>query len=220
MTYLARIEIPAESAYAHGIMDSYGWHQRIWDCFPREPDRKRDFLTRIDTLEGAFRLWVLSPSQLSCPDWCPPENFAIREIAPSFLSHRYYAFDLRANPSKCLVQRDERGERKKNGKRVPLIQPDELRAWIGRKGQAGGFRIVADKPLEIGPMVKNHFRKREHAACHGGVQFRGVLEVIDPKQFTETYYAGVGSAKGFGFGLLLLAPVNLQTIHFTKRHKP
>lgn len=209
MSWLACMEIDAEIVYAGGVRDSYDWHQRIWHCFPGEPDRKRDFLTRIDTLEGAFRLWVLSPRRPARPDWCPPEGFAVREIVPSFLSHRYYAFDLRANPVKCLVQRNEQGERKRHGKRVPLIQPEELRAWIDRKGQAGGFQVVADKPLEIGPMVKSHFRKKEQAACHGGVQFRGVLEVTDPKQFTETYYAGVGSAKGFGFGLLLLAPVHL-----------
>ena len=107
------------------------------------------------------------------------------------------------------MQRNEQGERKRRGKRVPLIQPDELRAWIDRKGRAGGFCIVGDKPLEIGPVVKSHFRKKEHAACHGGVQFRGVLEVTEQKNFTETYYTGVGSAKGFGFGLLLIAPVNM-----------
>ena len=64
-------------------------------------------------------------------------------------------------------------------------------------------------------MVESHFRKKdkkkgkEYAAYHGGVQFRGILEVTDQKDFEITYHAGVGSAKGFGFGLLLLAPVKL-----------
>ena len=209
MSWLACMDIDAETAFGRGPLDSYDWHQRLWRCFPGQPDRKRDFLTRVDILEGAFRLWVLSPRKPSCPDWCPSESFAFKEIAPSFLSHRYYAFDLRANPSKCLVQRNERGERKKNGKRVPLIDPDELRAWIVRKGEAGGFRIIEDKPIELGPVEKSHFRKKDHAACHGGVQFRGVLEVTDRETFVKTYNSGVGSAKGFGFGLLLLAPINL-----------
>lgn len=209
MSWLTCMEIDAETAFASGVPDSYGWHQRIWGCFPKQPDRKRDFLTRIDTLEGVFRLWLLSPSRPVCPDWCRPERFAVKEIAKSFLSHRYYAFNLRANPVKCLVQRNERGERRRHGKRVPLIKPDELRAWLERKGEQGGFCIGADRPLDIGPMVKSHFRKREDAACHGGVEFRGVLEVTDSSKFENTYYTGVGSAKGFGFGLLLLAPVNL-----------
>jgi CRISPR system Cascade subunit CasE len=57
-------------------------------------------------------------------------------------------------------------------------------------------------------MVENHFRQRENKGYHGGVQFRGILEVTDPAQFAETYRQGIGSAKGFGFGLMLLAPIN------------
>jgi CRISPR system Cascade subunit CasE len=209
MSWLACMEIGAETAFLGGVPDSYHWHQRLWRCFPGQPDRKRDFLIRIDTLDGGFRLWMLSPSRPTCPDWCPPECFAVKEVGESFLSHRYYAFSLRANPVKCLVQRNGRGERSRHGKRVPLIKPDELRTWLDRKGEQGGFRITGNPPLDIGPMVKNHFRKREQAACHGGVEFRGVLEVTDPSAFKETYHTGIGSAKGFGFGLLLLKPVNL-----------
>lgn len=210
MSWLARIEITTEAVFVDGGIDSYGWHQRLWQCFPGESERKRDFLTRIDTLEGCFRLWILSPSQPSRPKWCLPENFVIKEIAPSFLSHRCFAFDLLANPTQCLVQRNDQGERKRHGKRVPLTKPDDLRGWIDRKGEEGGFKVVHDKSLEIGPMVKSHFRKRDQAAYHGGVQFRGVLEVTDKKKFEETYHAGLGSAKGFGFGLLLLAPLTLE----------
>jgi len=97
----------------------------------------------------------------------------------------------------------------KRGKRVPLVKPDELCAWLDRKAAAGGFQIDKDKPLEIAPMIESHFRKKGQAAYHGGVQFRGVLEVTDIAQFTETYYTGIGSAKGFGFGLMLLAPIKL-----------
>ena len=68
---------------------------------------------------------------------------------------------------------------------------------------------MEEKPLEIRPMVESHFRKKDLSGYHGGVQFRGTLEVIDPERFIETYQSGIGSAKGFGFGLLLLAPVKL-----------
>ena len=104
---------------------------------------------------------------------------------------------------------------------MPLVKPDELRAWLVRKAEVrsrdtetglyvpGGFRIVEEKLLEISPMVESHFRKKGQAGYHGGVQFRGVLEVTDREKFIESYQSGIGSAKGFGFGLLLLAPVNL-----------
>ena len=221
MSWLALIEIDAEIARAEGISDSYAWHKRLWECYPDIPDAKRDFLIRIEQLEGAFRIWMLAQRKPLRPQWCPPDGFALKKIAASFLSHRYYAFDLRANPTKCIVQRDANGVRKRQGKRIPLVKHDELRVWLERKGKVrcrdqdtgldvpGGFRIVEEKPLEISPMEENHFRKKGQAGYHGGVQFRGTLEVTDPEKFVETYSSGLGSAKSFGFGLLLLAPINL-----------
>jgi CRISPR system Cascade subunit CasE len=228
MSWLARIEVNADIARSERLIDDYAWHKGLWQCFPGRPDADRDFLTRIDRLEGGFRAWVLARTEPVCPSWCPPDGYAAKEIAPSFLSYRRYAFDLRANPVKTLVQRGPHGEtlyrengKRKQGKRVPLVDPGELRAWLIRKGNSrcrdqetgrdipGGFRIIEGKPLEISPMEENCFRKGKAAAYHGGVRFRGVLEVTDRARFIETYHAGVGSAKGFGYGLLLLAPVSL-----------
>ena len=221
MSWLARLEIDAEIAYDEKISDSYAWHKMIWASFPDSPDAKRKFLWRIDQIEGAFRLWILTQRKPSRPQWCLSDSFALKEITPSFLSHRNYAFDLRANPTKCIVQRDADGVRKRQGKRIPLVKHDELSAWLARKGNvrckdketgldvSGGFQIVEEKPLEISPMVKNHFRKKGQSGYHGGVQFRGTLEVTDSEKFIKTYYSGIGSAKSFGFGLLLLAPINL-----------
>lgn len=228
MNWLARFEIDADIARREKVFDSYAWHQKLWDCFPNRPDEKRNFMTRVDPLEGAFRLWVLSQHKPICPDWCPDKDFEPREIAPTFLSHRYYVFDLKANPTKAQVQRDADGQplmsangKRKRGKRVPLVDPAELRAWLERKGEVrcrdaqtgadipGGFRLVAERPLEISPMVESHFRKKDQSAYHGGVRFRGTIEVTNREGFIKSYQEGIGSAKGFGFGLLLLAPINL-----------
>lgn len=228
MNWLARLEVDVENIFSAGVAkDIYSWHKLLWECHPKDPKAKRTFLTRIDQLEGAYRLWFLSSEKPVCPAWCPVENFALKEISPTFLSHRYYAFDLRVNPTKAQVQRGADGQplmtaagKRKRGKRVPLVKPDELKEWLARKGQVrcldmatkqevpGGFRIVEERPLEISPMQESHFRKSGHSAYHGGVQFRGTLEVTNREQFIQTYQSGIGSAKGFGFGLLLLAPVN------------
>lgn len=231
MNWLARLDIDAVILCKEKISnDIYTWHKLLWQCYPNDPDAERDFLTRIDQLEGSFRLWVLSKRKPVRPQWCPVDGFAVNEISSSFLTRRYYAFDLRANPTKCLVQRGPNGEtlyrpngKRKHGKRVPMVKPDELRTWLLRKAETrcrdeetgekipGGFRIVEteEKPLEIRPMVESHFRKKEHTAFHGGVQFRGILEVTDREYFIRSYQAGIGGAKGFGFGLLLLAPINM-----------
>lgn len=214
MKWLARIELDAETIRRLEILDSYDWHQRLWDCFPEEPDKKRDYLTRLDVLEGGVRTWMLSPHEPTRPQWCPAHAFAVRQVSSVFLSHRRYAFDLRVNPTKALVQRNPDGTAKikangkrASGKRVPLVDTQDLRTWLERKASEGGFRISEAKPLEIGPMVEVHFKKQETTGYHGGVQFRGVLEVTDPIKFAESYAKGIGPAKAFGFGLLLLAPL-------------
>jgi CRISPR system Cascade subunit CasE len=232
MNCIARLEVDAETARAERISDSYDWHKKLWECFPGVPDEKRKevgFLTRIDLLEGAFRLWILSKRRPVRPHWCPGESFDLKEISGSFFDHRYYAFDVRANPTKCVDRQGPDGNillrrngKRTKGKRVPLVKPEELHAWLVRKAKVrchdertgadipGGFRIVDEQPLEISPMVENHFRRKEHSAYHGGVQFRGILEVTDKERFIESYEHGIGSAKGFGFGLLLLAPIDLK----------
>ncbi len=228
MNWLVRVEVSAESMRGENVSDSYAWHKRVWECFPDAPESKRDFLTRLDHLEGAFRLWILSDRQPSRPPWCTKEQFLIKEVADSFLSHRYYVFDLLANPVKKLVQRDSDGKtllrsngKRARGKRVPLVKLEDLRSWIIRKGEArcrdpisgidipGGFRIEESNPLEVSPVVEFHFRKKNQTGYHSGVHFRGTLEVTDIREFSKTYLAGIGSAKGFGFGLLLLAPIKL-----------
>ncbi len=228
MSWLARLDVDIEVAHVERVRDSYGWHQKLWQCFPDEADKKRDFLTRIDLLDSGYRLWVLGRSKPERPPWCPTDTFALKHIAPSFLSHRYYNFDIRANPVKREVPRGPNGEilykangKRKQGKRIPLVKPEELRHWLIRKSEArcrdqktgqdvpGGFRIVDERPLEISPMVESHFRKKGQAGYHGGVQFRGTLEVTDRERFIDTYYSGIGSAKSFGFGMLLLAPITL-----------
>jgi CRISPR system Cascade subunit CasE len=229
MSWFARLEVDAEIAYSERIFDNYAWHKKLWECYPDAPNTMRDFLTRIDHLEGAFRVWMLARRKPIQPPWCPSDGFALKEIASSFLSYRYYAFDLRANPVKKIVQRGTDGEtllqpngKRRQGKRVPLVTSEELRAWLIRKGKVrcrnketgldvpGGFRIVEENPLDISPVVENHFRRKEQSGYHAGAQFRGTLEVTDRECFIESYYSGIGSAKGFGFGLLLLAPINLS----------
>ena len=38
------------------------------------------------------------------------------------------------------------------------------------------------------------------------VRFEGLLQVSDPDRFVGAIRSGIGSAKGFGFGLLSVAP--------------
>jgi len=226
MTWLAQIELKLcelEESKKTGLMhlDSHAWHKKIWDCFPSSTDQKRDFLMRVDQPDGVIRIWVLSEREPQCPLWCPSDAYKVKKVSDSFFSHKHYIFDIKVNPIVALTQKDSNSanalKRKNNmhtlSKRIPLVAKDDLRKWIDRKGRQSGFVISDAMPLDIGPAVKTYFRKHKNAkniaGCHSGVVFRGMLEVTDPEKFVHTYLHGIGSAKAFGFGLLLLIPVLL-----------
>ncbi len=221
MTWITRMSVDFNAVRENRFFDSYAWHKGAWQCFPKaEAHDRRDFLTRIDESQEGYQIWLVSEKSPTCPAWCEPEDFASKEIAPSFFSHDHYVFDIRANPTKTIVK-DVNGILLEKGKRVPLIKEDDLRAWLRRKGEVrrcrdsegkdvpGGFRIEEDAPLEISTVSKSYFRRNGKTGTHGGVQFRGVLTVTDKDLFMQTYRCGLGGAKSFGYGLLLLAPVAL-----------
>ena len=62
-------------------------------------------------------------------------------------------------------------------------------------------------------MAKRRTIKKTCRLTHVAVRFDGLLEVTDPVKFLETLRAGIGSAKGFGFGLLSLARPEASHAH-------
>lgn len=205
--YLTQIIFDSSLVSRLRIRDRYDWHQRAWDCFPGRPRDKRDFLTRIEDKRDHLRLLILSPSPPTRPEWCPPEAWqGTKEISDSYLSHRRYRFQLCANPTKKVKAFNPDGSERPNGRREPLRNRDDLVAWIRRKGEAGGF-TVDPKTLQTLRLGKEPFEAKGRRGLHNAVEFRGVLTVTDSAKFRETFRHGVGSAKGFGFGMLVIVPV-------------
>ena len=121
MTWLARATLSRDDLAACRLLDNYDWHKAAWQCFPGMADAHRDFLLRLDWLDNGCRAYLLSGPEPVRPAWCPSAGWAVKEIPHGFLEHERYHFDLLANPTRKLVIRDANGERRKNGKRVPLL---------------------------------------------------------------------------------------------------
>lgn len=212
-------DIAARAWKANGFRDNYAWHQRIWEAFPDQPEAQRNFLTRLDDKGQDFRLLILSPDPPTRPDWCPTDHWQSKTVDAAFYHHAHYHFSLLANPTVKLVVRDAQGQRKKNGKRVPIIHRQDttvggkavpgLETWLRRKGEQHGFALLPDQPLKINPRPEQTFIKQGTAGKHHATEFVGVLTVTDQSRFEEAATRGIGSAKAFGFGLLCLAPINI-----------
>lgn len=208
MTYLTQALIDPDTARQLKLWkwDSYQWHKAVWEAFPGRPDKRRDFLTRLDIHQGSYRLLIVSPEIPTRPDWCPSDCWQTKPIPPKYFEKNHYAFQLRANPTKKVAVQNADGSFKKNSRRVPLRQREELVAWMERKAEQGGFKVEADKLRTI-PYGPERFQKDGSGGTHTAVEFQGVLTVTDPAKFHETFTRGIGSAKAFGFGLLVIAPV-------------
>jgi len=189
------------------IRDSYDWHQHLWQAFPGRDGAARDFLVRIDEKEEAYRVLILSRTPAARPAWCPGDNFATKPVPEAFFAHPAYAFSLLANPTK-KIRSNTTGERTKNGRRVPLTTREDLLAWLERKAAASGFVIDAESTQTV-PRGREYFHKDKPLTqgLHAAVEYRGRLRVTEPVAFRAAVASGIGSAKAFGFGLLVLAPL-------------
>jgi len=96
----------------------------------------------------------------------------------------------------------------KKRKRRAITKREDLITWLQRKAESGGFQVSADS-LRTLPRGQEYFHKdRRSHGTHTAVEFQGELTVTDPTQFRVTVASGIGSAKAFGFGLLVLAPIS------------
>jgi len=207
MTHLTQITLDFATAARLRIRDAYDWHQRVWQCFPGRDGQPRDFLTRLDHRREGFRLLIVSPVEPVRPDWCPADSecWKTKPIPEAYFTRRRYAFQLYANPTKKVTKLGADGSPTKNGRRVPLRTREELVGWISRKGEQGGFTVDEDT-LRTFSRDREYFEKNGMRGLHSAVEFQGVLTVDDPPRFHKAFASGVGSAKAFGFGLLVIAP--------------
>lgn len=161
-------------------------------------------------------------------------NPAYKNIAASHLGLRNgqtVAFSLRANPTKRIFK-PTKGNDMLKGKRVALLREEEQIDWLVRKGDErekgcpGGFEILAkaiqEQNDEIRQIVhvnttpegkQTGYKKdkkdegREHRMTQLTVLFDGLLRITDPDAFRETLIRGIGPAKAFGCGLMLVKRV-------------
>lgn len=192
------------------LSNPYEMHRTLMSGFPDGIKQRDRVLYRLEVRQQTPHLTVLVQSQLQ-PDWQhlavsgyllqPAESkpFQLR-VEPG----QVFAFRLVANPTRKLKDADN-----ENGKRVGIYTAEEQEAWLKRKASQHGFSLRA---LQIKPGDRLEGKlvngKRNHTLKLVMVQFDGLLEVTDVPEFEAAITAGIGSAKGFGCGLLSIARVN------------
>lgn len=184
-------------------------HRLLWTLFADDADRSRDFLWREDR-EGEFLV-------LSAREPVPTDLFSrveTKPYAPQILSGDRLFFSLRANATRS----------KKGGKRVDVVMdalypvPKDERAarrmeiaeregsaWLGRQGERNGFMArhctVTDYSIHALP---SHRGPRDRQPQFGILDLQGEIEINNPDVFLHGLTNGLGRAKAFGCGLMLI----------------
>lgn len=203
--FLSRVEIPWESA-----RNPYDVHRQVWRLFPGEAKETRSsgeevrqgFLFRIEEHQPGRPARLLVQSRRMPEATRGLAVVGTREFHPQPAAGLRLGFLLTANPVKTIIdgQRGTKPDKRSEKCRVPLIREDEQREWLNRKF-AGAAVLEATTVLPHPPL---HFRKGNRGGKFVSVSFDGVLCVEDPTMLITLLENGVGPAKAFGCGLLLV----------------
>jgi CRISPR system Cascade subunit CasE len=216
--YLSRLSLSPEAVASvrrpGEVFDTYQLHQEIWTFFSDDPNRRRDFLYRLEgERDGPPRVYSLSRR-------APKRRPGIWQVEtadfrPDFAIGERLRFVLRANP---VVARDGNRHdvvtdavRRLKLEDVPRelwpsmeqIVQTACTEWLIRRAATHGFAVAPEE-------VRVHHHEVLSFLKPGGWQvrlavcdFEGALQVTDSDQFLAALRVGIGPAKGFGNGLLL-----------------
>lgn len=203
----------------------YDEHQWLWQFFPSGAEQSRDFIFRRHELEQIPRFYVVSQR--------PPTAFSeawqvqSRSYDPQLLEGQRLSFQLCANPvvsKKNNAGKSHRHDVVMHAKKQLLAEhglpaeakwkelPDEDNkpllyelvqksciAWLQSRASSNGFAVIE---ASVDAYAQNRAGKRE--IQFSTVDFSGELLVTNPTLFQQALFNGLGHAKAFGCGLLLV----------------
>lgn len=205
--YLSRLRLNRTRTALLWIANPYRVHQRLMMGCEGDPR----LLFRIEESDAGAIILVQTQQK---PNWSaafsdfnvlaePPETKSFElKLQPG----RAYQFRLLANPTvkKTVVRKD--GQEDKT--RLGLIKEEAQIDWLRRKLLDAGAEPLNLRVIPRG-LLRSHKNpaKDEHVQTHLQVLYEGILIANEPAKLEEAVRRGIGPAKGYGFGLLSLAPI-------------
>lgn len=213
------------------LQGAYSEHQLLWRFFPSPHGTRRDFLFRRRDIDGVPRFYVVSERKPEAPHsaW----HVQTRSYMPDLAEGTRLNFELRANPviargtegrgKRHDVVMDEKkrllaargltdwaawtpGRKTANGEHDPRPELAELvarscTAWLEARAERYGFTLDSASLRIEGYM--QHGGKKDQLRF-STVDFNGALVVTHRERFAKALKFGIGRAKAFGCGLLLV----------------
>lgn len=214
---------------AHELAQSpYTEHQWLWKFFPSREDQARDFIFRRHEIEQMPRFYLVS--QRSPTAFSDAWQVQSRDYDPQLLKGQRLSFQLRANPvvtkknadgkpqrhdvvmqakKQLLAERglnaDAKWKEWLNEDDKPLLYELVQKScidWLQSRADNHGFTVMS---ASVDAYQQKRAGKRD--IRFSTVDFSGELRVTDPALFQQVLFNGLGHAKAFGCGLLLVKKI-------------
>ncbi|STC69304.1 type I-E CRISPR-associated protein Cas6/Cse3/CasE [Corynebacterium pilosum] len=219
-TFTKFVISPAKREGRKLITSPNALHARVAQAFPPQQDSDAGrVLWRLDKRQHEHVLYIVGPNKPELEtlsddagwDGIPAQTADYDRFLDSLLKGQRWWFELVANPT----QSKSRGEGKR-GKVTAHVSVEHQLSWLRRKADLHGFslpdgglgepRVLSRDFLDFGRSdpEKNNRRSRVKVAT---VRFGGELEIQDVAKFRDALRNGIGRAKGYGCGLMTLAPL-------------
>ena len=204
--------------------NTYKEHQILWRFFEFDLNARRDFLYRQVIENGRIKYYLLSERQpvQNLDMWLidPPKKYS-----PRLETGQSFSFMLRANPVVTVVTQKGKRQRhdivmhhkikidykhlpKNERPPLPQIVHESGITWLSEKAEKNGFCFSPESVISDGYKQHSSYSKsREKSIRYSTVDFQGVLTVTAPELFRKALYSGIGKAKAFGCGLMLIRHV-------------
>jgi len=180
------------------LKDAYSLHKTVYSLFPNEDGTTRDFLFADKGGDwNSRRILLLSQREPQQPQY---GKIYSKKIPDAFLQFDHYGFEVVLNPTK----RDG-----KTGKIIAVKGRENLLQWLILKAPGFGFEVMPNS-LQVNNIGVVSYEKNGATCTHNTAIFIGKLKVIDRETFIKSFKQGIGRAKGFGFGLLQIVPVDMN----------
>ena len=202
-----------------GSEEGYRIHQAIWRLFSRSGSEQRDFLYRRDPRPGLPLFYTVSSRE---PDNTGgPWGIESKRYAPRLNSGDRLAFVLTVNPVVSRRDTENRQHRhdvvmdlkrtysKKERPPMAHLAREAGLSWLAARAENLGFGFDRESVLVGGYRQHRLFKgKSKHPIRFSTLDIDGVITVTEPETFVEkALLRGIGPAKGFGCGLMLVRRV-------------
>jgi len=215
-----RKDVSGQGQFWQRVGDAYQVHQWIWRLFGKDASNTRPFLYRQEVHAGLPAFYAVSSV-------VPDDSDGIWRVdwkayLPKVLEGEKYVFSLRVNPVRA--KRDAEGrlhrhdtvmneknrlkeagvDREEWPREADLVQEQGV-AWLSTRAERCGFSLADGQVRADGYRQHRFYRPKgkQHVRL-STLDFTGLLTVTNREWFGKSLIEGIGPAKSFGCGLLLI----------------